>query len=32
VVSIIHAALTARRMVRDLARRAVHLIRNRGKS
>jgi CelD/BcsL family acetyltransferase involved in cellulose biosynthesis len=27
VVSIIHAALTARRMVRELARRSVHLIR-----
>ncbi len=32
VVTIIRAALTAHRMLRDLARRAVHLIRNRGKS
>jgi CelD/BcsL family acetyltransferase involved in cellulose biosynthesis len=32
VVTIIHAALTAHRVVRELARRAVHVIRNRGKS
>jgi CelD/BcsL family acetyltransferase involved in cellulose biosynthesis len=30
VVSLIHAALTSRRSVRELARRAVHLIRGRG--